>query len=156
MLVVETDMDRYDVGLAFADVAGATSPKPRHLRVVVLHTSPERTRAALRSVAQWTRNLDATVWLVDVHAVPYPVPLDRPTVAREHLQKQLRDAAEGSEILLQVQVLYARDRTEALRQLLVKETVLVVPTRRCWWRTSEERLARALTHGGHKVALVTV
>ena len=147
-------MERYGLGLAFEDVAGITSSEPRHLRVVVLHTTPERTRAALRSLAQWTRNLEATVWLVGVHVVPYPCPIDRPTVAREHLEKELTAAADGCEIPLQVQILFARDRVEALRLLLAKETVLVLPTRRRWWRTSEEWLARTLTRAGHKVALV--
>jgi hypothetical protein len=75
-------------------------------------------------------------------------------VAREYLQKELTAAAEGCQIPLQVQILYARDRVEALRLLLAKETVLVLPTRRRWWRTSEESLARTLTRAGHKVALV--
>jgi len=149
-------MDRFDAGPALAVHDTVSPARQPHLRIVVPYTTPELTQAALRSVALWTQNLEATVRLIGVHIVPYPCPLEKPDVDPDCLRNRLAAAAEGSAIPLQVQVVLARDTTEALRLLLVPETVIVLPTRRRWWRTAEERLARSLARAGHQVALVTV
>ena len=44
------------------------------LRIVILHTSPELTRAAIRIVEGMTGDLSAEAVLMAIHIVPYPLP----------------------------------------------------------------------------------
>jgi len=54
------------------------------------------------------------------------------------------------------QVVLARGREEGFQYVLPPEATVLVGSRKRPWRTAEERLARTLACGGHKVVLVHV
>lgn len=136
------------------------SPKARslrpHLQLVIPYTTPELTRAALKSAAVLAQDLGATMRLVGVHVVPYPCPLDHPDVANEHLKNKLAAVAWESALPVRAEVVYGRDRQAAFRQVLGPGALVLLATRKHWWRTAQERLARSLSRAGHSVALLVV
>src|SRR6266516_4643098 len=67
---------------------------PADLQVAIPHRNPELTRAALRYVGSLASGLNLRLRLIDVHVVPYGVPLDEPTVR----ELALRQAAHEVEV----------------------------------------------------------
>ena len=67
-----------------------------NLQVVIPHRTPQLTRAALKYAATMADDLNARIRLIDVHVVPYGVPLDEPTVNPRHLTRRLRQLAQES------------------------------------------------------------
>jgi hypothetical protein len=127
-----------------------------HLQLVIPYTTPELTQAALKSAAIFAHNLEATVRLLHVHVLPYPRPLDQPDVSSEHLENKLADAAGQCPLPVRAEVVYARDRQEAFRQLLPPGSLVLIATRTRWWPTAQQRLAHSLSRAGHSVALLAV
>jgi len=124
------------------------------LRIVIPCTDHELARAALKAVAEMASDLDATVTLAFVHVVPFPLPLNQPDVEREHLLRSLAELAESSAMPVRVLIVLARDSQTAFRRLVPNGSLVVLATRRRWWRTAEETLARALKRDGHRVVLL--
>src|SRR5262245_46807228 len=95
------------------------SPAPvGKLQVVIPHRTPQFTRAALKYAASFANDLNATIRLIDVHVVPYGVPLDEPTVSPKHLTRRLRELAQESPLSVSADVVYARDWEQGLRRSL--------------------------------------
>src|SRR5258708_34178854 len=65
------------------------------LRVFVPHTSRQLTKACLSAVSALTSNLGARVTLLAVQIVPFPLPLDRPDVAPQFVERELVTMAGG-------------------------------------------------------------
>ena len=126
------------------------------LEVVVPYTEPSLAEAALQRVATLTSGLNARVTLVAIHTVPYPSEFICPASAHAYLVEQLMNLASHCPIPVQPQVVLARDREEGFRFALKPQSTILVGTRRHFWRTAEEGLARALARDGHTVALVHV
>ncbi|MDE3159116.1 MAG: hypothetical protein KGM92_10140 [Acidobacteriota bacterium] len=98
--------------------------------------------------------LNVALKLVAVYVAPYPADLDCPAATKEHLTSRLTELRERSTLPSSVELVVARDRSEGLRQVLPPGSTVLLGSRRRWWRTPEERLARALTHQGHRVSLI--
>jgi hypothetical protein len=126
------------------------------LWIVVPYTTPELTRAALKAAAGFGQGLDVAVRLIDVHMVPYPCDIDQPIVNSEHLKERLRKAACQCDLPIRAEVVYARDRDEGFHQVLRSRSLILLASRKRWWRTAEEKLARTLRRAGHKVTLLAV
>ena len=131
------------------------------LEIVVPYTGPETTAAALERAAALTAGLNARVSLVAVHTLPYPVPFVCPSLVHAYLVEQLLELAGRCALTVQPQVVLARDRMEGFRYVLKPGSTVLVATRRHAlrthvFRTREEKLARALAHDGHKVALLQI
>ncbi len=124
------------------------------LKVVILHTSPELTRAAIKTVEGMTGDLSAEAVLMAVHVVPYPLPLDRPSIPAHHQIRNLEILAKSGMVPLKVQLVLARDRVLAVRSLLPPSALVVIAAKRHWWRTEEDRLARVLRQDGHQLILL--
>jgi hypothetical protein len=102
-------------------------------------------RAAVLAVG-----LNVALKLVAVYVAPYPADLDCPAAMEEHLTARLAELAERSTLPSSVELVVARDRGE----VLPPGSTVLLGSRRRWWRTPEERLARALTRQGHRVSLI--
>ena len=124
------------------------------LQIVIPHRTPQLTRAALKYAASLAGGLEARIRLVDVHVVPYGVPLDRPTVSPKHLIRRIRHLAQESSIPVSAEIAYARDWEQGLRRVLAPGSLVLLPIKRSWWRTSEKRLAARLRKTGHSVVWV--
>ncbi len=126
------------------------------LEIFIPCPSHELVPAALSAAAEMTNNPDSAVTLVYVNVVPFPLPIDRPDVSTEHLIGVLRAMCHASPISTRIQMVLARDRLAAIRKLLPARSLVVVATRKRWWRTTEESLAHNLQQDGHRVVLLEV
>jgi len=125
-----------------------------NLQVVIPHRTPELTRAALKYAATLSNDLDVHLRLIDVHVVPYGVPLDEPTVNPLYLRRRIRNLARESTLPISPEIVYARDWEQGLRRALSPGSLVVIAIKRSWWRTSEKRLAARLRKIGHQVMWV--
>ena len=126
------------------------------LRVFVLYTTGELTQAALAEAGVLLRNLAVEITLLAVQIVPFPLPLERPAVAPEFLERRLRVMAGGLEARVDVQLIFARDVYFAIERVLPSHSLVVVAAKKRWWPTAETKLARRLGRAGHSVALLAV
>ena len=128
----------------------------RPLDVVVLYTNPAVTAKALAASSELARSLESAITLMAVHVLPYPSPLECQQGIQRRLEDNLRAVARTSPAEIRAKVVFARDRTDACLGLLRRQSVVVIGTRKHWWRTREERLARRLAAHGHSVAVIRV
>ena len=91
-----------------------------------------------------------------MHTLPYPVPFVCPSLVHAHLVEQLLELASDCPLAVEPQVVLARDRLEGFQFAMKPASTVLVATRRRLWRTEEEKLARALSHQGHRVALLHI
>ena len=136
------------------DMLAAADRGLRRLRLVVPYTTSGLTRKALVEAAGLARGLDAELTLVAVQVVPFPCPLSRPTVDPNHLERRLLAIARTSSLCTRILVVRARDREAGFSKMLPPGSLVLLATKRRWWRTTEERLARSLARAGHSVALM--
>jgi len=145
---------RGEVHIDPADLAGDTFAG--EIELVVPYTDPEMTRAVLARAEALTAGLAARVSLVAVHSMPYPAPFVCPASTHAFLVEQLMDLAGGCRLPVVSQIVMARSRDEGFRYSLKSEATVLVGTRRHFWRTAEERLAKMFAAEGHKVILLHV
>jgi hypothetical protein len=126
------------------------------LELVVPYTDPALARALLRKAVALTAGLQARISLVAVHAVPFPADFHCPASTHAFLVDQLTELAAGCPMPVDPLVVLARSHEEGFRYALRPESTVLVGTRRHFWRTSEECLARMLVSDGHKVALLHI
>ena len=131
-----------------------TATTSANLQVVIPHRSPELTRAALKYASGLSNDLDVRLRLIDVHVVPYGVPLDEPTVDPKYLSRRIRNLARESTLPVSAEIVYARDWEQGLRRVLSPASLILMAIQRSWWRTSEKRLAARLRKLGHQVIWV--
>ena len=124
------------------------------LPVVIPHRSPDLTRAALKYAASLAGDLNVRLRLIDVHVVPYGIPLDAPTVNPKHLTRKLRQIAQESDLPISAEVVYARDWELGFRRALAPGSLILMAMKRSWWPTKDKRLAARLRKLGHQVMWV--
>jgi hypothetical protein len=123
------------------------------LDIVVPYTTPRLTRLALREAEALASKLPARLRVLRMLAVPFPLDLQDPTVALDILREQTRQVARGIDAA-EIALFLARDPQEALLKALRPGSIVVIASRKRWWRTAEERLQRICARQGHQVALV--
>jgi len=121
------------------------------LNICVIFTAVETTLGALKHAGALASNLGGCISLVVTHAVPYPLPLNKPPVSDAWNARRFRVIAGQSRVETKVAVYLCRDRTEALKVVLKPRSLVVVGGRKTWWPTSEKRLAARLRRAGHEV-----
>jgi hypothetical protein len=130
-----------------------TGPKDHGLNVVVVCSSMQETRAALRKAGTLASELGAQITLVVPQTVPYPLPLTSPPVLLDFAERRLRDLASESPVAVVIRIYLCRDRYEALDMVLKPRSLVVLGGRKRWWPTAEKALARRLRRQGHEVIL---
>ena len=133
-----------------------TSSASEDLEIVVPFTEWSLADAVLKRAAALTAGLHARLVLIAVHTIPYPAQFGCPTSVHAHLVGQLTDLASRCPLPIQPHVVLARSRDEGFRHLLNPNSTILVGSRKHWWRTPEEKLARSLARDGHRVALLHV
>ena len=133
---------------------GKQSTRVRALEVAIPFRSPELTTAALERAASLGHELSVNLRLIDVHVVPYALPLDEPSVCRDHLENNLRRVAEQSAIRVQPELVFARDWEDGFRRTLRPRSVVLIPIQKSWWRSHDKRMAERLRKQGHQVIWV--
>ena len=143
-------------GCTHQDHAELGSDRP-NLRVTVVATNDRGTLAALRTAGKLTANLGARIALVKAQIVPFQVPLDKPPVSTDFLQRQLYGLVcelgfEAEEITIQLWL--CRGRNESLRKILRPHSLVVIGGRKRWWSRRERTLERYLSGLGHQIVFV--
>jgi hypothetical protein len=122
------------------------------LDLVVPFTTPKLTRAALDAANRMGAGLNATLRLVKVQVVPFPLDLNQPPVYIEFLKDQM--AQFQSDLPVAGEIRLAREFEAGLLGTLEHESVVILATPKRPWRTRNEHLAATLRRAGHKVVLV--
>ena len=128
--------------------------QPADLQVVIPHRSPELTRSALKYAGSFAADLNVRLRLIDVHVVPYGVPLDHPTVNPKHLYRRIHQLAQESALPISAEVIFARDWEQGFRRALAPGTLVLMAMKRSWWPNKDKRLAARLRKQGHQVVWV--
>jgi hypothetical protein len=121
------------------------------LNIVVIFTSVEATAAALKMAGALAQNLDAQITLVAPIVVPYPLPVSRPPVALDFLEKRFQNIANESPVDIRVRLYLCRDRLQTLSRVLKPHSLVIVGGLKHWWSVRERNLARRLQDFGHEV-----
>jgi hypothetical protein len=124
------------------------------LQIVIPHRTAQLTRAALKYAAGLAKDLNVRLRLIDVHVVPWGVPLDEPTVNPKYLARRIRSLAQETALPVSAEVVYARDWEQGLRRSLGPGSLVLMAIQRSWWRTSDKRMAARLRKLGHQVIWV--
>src|SRR5579872_3982880 len=124
--------------------------------IVVLYTGPELTPAALDTAVNLTQGLGFHLVLLAVHIVPYPLQLRALGNIEEHLTAQLESVAAASSLPVTARIIFARDISEAFRQAVRPESLVLIASRKRWWKTRPDQWARDLAAHGFRTALVHV
>jgi hypothetical protein len=137
-------------GSTYPPLPVANESKPT-LKITVVFTSIESTRAALQQAGYLAHCLGACITLLVAYPIPYAVPLTCPPVALAFHERRLRQLASESPLETTVYLYLCRDRLETLKKVLTPGSLLVVGCRKTWWSTGERSLARKLQKMGHEV-----
>jgi len=124
------------------------------LDVVVPYKTPELTAAALQYATKLGEGLNIRLRLVDIHVVAYSLPLDKPSVSRQHLEDNLRNLARASGAVIYPELIFARDWEAGFRRALRPGSLVLIPIRKSWWRSRDKRMAERLRKHGHQVIWV--
>ncbi len=121
------------------------------LAITVLYTAVRPTLAALRQAASLARDLGATIRILQVRVVPYPLSLECPPTDPEVLARNIRTLAEGQPIRTRIEICYGRDPLDSLLFSLQPNSLVLIGLKRTWWPCRERRWAKQLTRHGHHV-----
>jgi hypothetical protein len=125
--------------------------------MTVVFTSEKGTLAALRAAAGLAGNLSARITLLVTEVVPFSLPLDKPPVSIEFLERRPLALVSESRIHpdeISIKVCLCRDRKRCLRQILTPNSLVVIGGRRRWWLSPERALGEWLRRRGHRVIYV--
>jgi hypothetical protein len=118
-------------------------------------TTIEGTLSALKHAGAMANDLAAVVRVLVVESVPYPLPLNRPPIARAFRLRQFRLLSCQGAVEMQIELRLCRDARRCLRDSLAQESLVIIGGKRSWfWPTREIRLARILRKSGHHVVFV--
>jgi hypothetical protein len=121
--------------------------------VNVIYTHLPGTSDALNAASVLARGLGARVTVHLAQVIPYPLELRSPQISIPFAEDQLGLLAGRQPVETSVQVHLCRDLTDAIRQALKPQSVVVIAAPRRWWPSREERLAKTLRREGHHVIL---
>ena len=124
------------------------------LDVVIPYKTPKLTAAALECAVSLGLDLDIRLRLVQVHVIPYVLPLDRPDVRPAHLKDNLRRIARKYDLPISPELVFARDWESGFRRTLRPHSVVLIPIQKAWWRTHDKRMAERIRKHGHQVIWV--
>jgi hypothetical protein len=125
----------------------------------VLFNGPDTTAAALRTAASFVAGLGGEILIAAPQVVPYPLPLNCPTVDRHALLTQIKASIRQSGIsnsIYKVLISYTRDCRDAWRELLPPHCIVVVgkpKLRSPLLRMHTWLSAKSLSKLGHEVVL---
>jgi hypothetical protein len=149
-------MSAYPCGDLHIDPGTISAGAGQDLEITIPLTEWSVTQAVLERAPVLTAGLSARVKLVAVHTMPYQAPFYCPTLVHAHLVQQVMDLASQCDLPVEPQVVLARSREDGLRHVLTASSTVLLGSRKHWWRTREESLARWLAREGYRVALLHV
>ena len=123
------------------------------LDIVVPYTTPQLTRLALKKAEELASEIPSGIRVLRMQRVPFPLDLPHSPVSLAIIQQQTRQVARGISAS-EITIYLTRDPDETLVKALRPGSILVIATRKRWWRTPQMRLKRLCEKNGFQVALV--
>jgi len=123
------------------------------LSVFVVFTSVDLTLRALEKARAMARPLGASIVIVAVQVVPFPLQLNEPPVSMEFVIRRFEEEAGEFSENTSVSAYLCRDAIEAFKRILNPKCPVVIGIVKRRWPTREERLARKLCRAGYDVIL---
>ena len=123
---------------------------------MVLYTSAELARAALKKAEELGCGLAAHLRLVRAEIVPYPLAVEAPAIGLEHLRDEMETLLESCGLEAKAEIVLAREMETAVRTALSPRSIVILASHRRIWRTREEDLERLCSRLGHEVSLCYV
>lgn len=123
------------------------------LEVNVVYTRLPGAAKSLDIASGLARGLGARVTVHVAQVIPYPLELKSPQVPVQFAEQQLLAMAGEQLVETSIRIYLCRDLTETIRQVLKRDSVVVVGGQKRWWPTRENKLAAALRRDGHRVIL---
>src|SRR5437879_6479644 len=111
-------------------VARTTETATEKLWITVLFTNAERTRVALTSALKLAGDLNASLEIVVMRVVPYPLPLERPPVSSAFTENQVFELTRNLGVETAVRIYDCRDPETMLLDLLPPGSVVIVGWRK--------------------------
>jgi hypothetical protein len=120
------------------------SNEDSNLELYLVFTDSMATRRILQAAGDLARDLGARLTLLAAQIVPYPLPVDCPTVNIDFTERMLSELVSQVEADIRVRLYLCRDRGDAIRRAIRPNSIVI---------TSKEdrQLARLLTSDGHHV-----
>ena len=123
----------------------------RPLEITVLHTDARETAKALQKVAGLAHDLSAEIRLLVLQVVPYPLPIEAPDVSIDFTRKSLMETIPALDVAIRVDIRVGRDTNVMLDSAFAPASLILAGSRRRWWPTPENRMAKRLRRLGHHV-----
>jgi|HubBroStandDraft_5_1064220.scaffolds.fasta_scaffold328249_2 hypothetical protein len=121
------------------------------LEVVVVHTSIPGTLSSLRRAAELADGLAASIRLLVLTTVPYPLVLESPQVPVAFTRRRFTTVACEARVDTVVDIRLGRDRMSMLEAALKPRSLVVLERQRSWWPNRSHKLAKRLERLGHQV-----
>jgi len=121
----------------------------------VVFTNSEETKVALREAAKLSAGLHAEIDLIVAQVVPFPLPLAEPPVLLSFTTARLDELADAAAVRPSIHVYLCRDSFETLAKVLQPHPVIIVGSRKRWFRKGPGRLVTTLRERGHHVILAS-
>jgi len=123
----------------------------RLLDIVVPYTDQELTAEAIAAAEKLANGLGASVRVLCLEAVPYTMELRQPRVDLDFLRTRLQALPSAGPF--RCEIVLTRDADEALLRRLHADSIVMLTSRRHFWRTAQERLADRIRRAGFRVVL---
>jgi hypothetical protein len=122
------------------------------LEVVVIHTTIPATLASLKRAAELADGLAASIRLLVLTVVPYPLAIESPQVPAAFMRRRFTTVASEARVDTVVDIRLGRDQMIMIETALKPGSLVVLERRRGWWRRHPARnLAKRLERLGHQV-----
>lgn len=121
------------------------------LEVVVLHTTIPGTLSSLKRAASLADGLAASIRLLVLTIVPYPLAIESPQVPVAFTSRRFTTVACEARVDTMVDIRLGRDRMSMIESALKPRSVVVLERQRSWWPNPTRKLAKRLERLGHQV-----
>lgn len=121
------------------------------LEVTVLHTNAHSTVKAIEQVAGLTRGLGASIRLLVLQVVPYPLPIETPDVSVEFTLEKIAEMLAPLDVEVRLEICVGRDRSAMLASAFPPGSLVAVGCRPRWWPSAERKTGKLLRRLGHQV-----
>lgn len=136
---------------------GIGSPADRNadcrIEVVVLYTTIPGTLESLKRAASLADGLAASIRLLVLTVVPYPLALESPQVSTPFAHRRFTTIASEARVDTVVDIRLGRDWLDMVKAALNPGSLVVMERQRGWWPRSSGRLSKRLARLGHQVVL---
>jgi hypothetical protein len=123
----------------------------RRIEVVIPFTTVRQVQLGLRQAEQLCCGLDAIAHVIRVVVVPFPLDLDRPAISLTAAERQM--ASLRCHLPMTLTLTLSRDLLQGMISAVPEQPLFVLVSKRRFWRTKEQKLARSLRCAGFEVLL---